>query len=113
MLDSEEALFAAIAAGGVPPHQIVPISNLITWHIFGMARALISDAEEARHTGVSAEAYWMARNSFWLTYFDAARYPTMSAIWEAGGFDDPDVADFDRALTRLLDAVELSVNRTG
>lgn len=113
VLDSEEALYAAIAAGGVPPTRIVAIANVITWHVFGMARAQISDAEEARHTGVSAEAYWMARNSFWVTYFDMNRYPTMSAIWDAGGFDDPDTADFDRMLTSLLDAIELLINASG
>jgi hypothetical protein len=91
----------------------VAIANVITWHVFGMARAQKSDAEEARHTGVSAEAYWMARNSFWVTYFDMNRYPTMSAIWDAGGFDDPDTADFDRMLTSLLDAIELLINASG
>ena len=109
VLDSEESLYAAIAAAGVPPSRIVAIYNVITWHVFGMARAQISDAEEARHTGVSAEAYWMARNSFWATYFDPERYPNISAIWEAGGFDDPDTADFDKMLTRLLDAIELLI----
>jgi AcrR family transcriptional regulator len=113
VLDSEESLYAAIAAGGVPPARIVSIANVITWHVFGMARAQISDAEEARHTGVSAEAYWMARNNFWITYFDMNRYPTMSAIWDAGGFDDPDTADFDKMLTRLLDAIELLINASG
>jgi AcrR family transcriptional regulator len=106
VLDTEEALYASIAAGGVPPRQIPPIADVITWHLFGMGRAQISDAIEARHTGVSTEAYYMARNSFWTTYFDMARYPTMSAIWEAGGFDDPAAADFDHALARLLAAVD-------
>jgi AcrR family transcriptional regulator len=111
VLDFEESLLAAIAAGGVPPARIFPISNVITWHLFGMARAQISDAEEARHTGVSAEAYWTARNSFWGTYFDSARYPTMRAIWDAGGFDDPDAQNFDQVLARLMQAVELLVTQ--
>ena len=60
---------------------------------------MIGDADEARHTGVSAEAYWDARASFWDTYFDWTRYPTMAAIWEAGGFDE-------RMLDRLLTGIE-------
>ena len=109
VLDFEESLLAAIAAGGVPPARIFPISNVITWHLFGMARAQISDAEEARHTGVSAEAYYLSRNSFWVTYFDPARYPTMAAIHASGGFDDPENQDFETMLARLLDAIELLV----
>jgi len=106
VLDSEEAAYAAIAAAGVEPRQIPLIANVITWQLFGMARALISDAEEARHTGVSTEAYYMSRNSFWVTHFDMERYPVMSAIWDAGGFDNPEADDFDQQLHRLLDAVE-------
>lgn len=108
VLDAEEALYAAIAAAGVSPREIPAISNVITWHLVGMARAQISDAEEARHTGVSAEAYYMSRSSFWVTYFDPARYPTMSAIHYSGGFDEPE-QDFEPTLARLLDAVELLV----
>lgn len=109
VLDSEEALLAAIAAAGVPPRQVPVIYNVITWHLFGMARAQISDAVEARHTGVSAEAYYLARSSFWVTYFDPDRYPTMAAVHASGGFDDPENWDFETMLTRLLDAIELLV----
>ncbi|HEX8507999.1 MAG TPA: TetR/AcrR family transcriptional regulator [Propionibacteriaceae bacterium] len=109
VLDSEEALYAAVAAAGVAPRQVPAIANVITWHLVGMARAQISDAEEARHTGVSAEAYYLSRNSFWVTYFDPARYPTMAAIHASGGFDDPENQDFETMLARLLDAIELLV----
>ena len=60
-------------------------------------------------TGTSAEAYWNSRASFWETYFDYGRYPTMAAIWEAGGFDDEQAHAFDRQLRRLLDGLEASL----
>ena len=57
-------------AAGFTGAENVAISNLIQWQLLGAARSMISDADEARHTGVSAEAYWDSRASFWVTYFD-------------------------------------------
>ena len=106
VLDVSEALYAALFAAGFVEAENVAMSNLIQWQLLGAARSMISDADEARHTGVSAEAYWDSRASFWNTYFDGSRYPTMAAIWEAGGFDDPAGWDFERMLNRLLTGIE-------
>ena len=106
VLDVSEALYAALLAAGFTGAENVAISNLIQWQLLGAARSMISDADEARHTGVSAEAYWDSRASFWGTYFDWDRYPTTAAIWEAGGFDDPAGWDFERMLDRLLTGIE-------
>ena len=106
VLDVSEALYAALFSAGFVAAENVAISNLIQWQLLGAARSMISDADEARHTGVSAEAYWDSRASFWDTRFNWSRYPTMAAIWEAGGFDDPAGWDFDRMLNRLLTGIE-------
>lgn len=106
VLDVSESLYTALFAAGFAGAENVAITNLIQWQLLGAARSMISDADEARHTGVSAEAYWDSRASFWETYFDWNRYPTMAAIWEAGGFDDPAGWDFDRVLDRLLTGIE-------
>jgi AcrR family transcriptional regulator len=108
VLDVSEALYAALFAAGFTGAENVAIFNLIEWQLVGAARYMIGDADEARHTGVSAEAYWDSRANFWLTHFDSNRYPTMAAIWEAGGFDDPAGWDFDRMLDRLLTGIEQS-----
>lgn len=105
VLDVEEALYAALATAGLGPADVVNFSNLIGWHLRGMARAFLADSEEERRTGVSAEAYWEARNSFWATYFDPGRYPNLLWIWEAGVFDDPEQASYDAAVPRMLAAV--------
>ncbi len=63
------------STAGFAGAENVAISNLIQWQLLGAARSMISDADEARHTGVSAEAYWDSRASFWETYFDWNRYP--------------------------------------
>jgi AcrR family transcriptional regulator len=106
VLDVDEALYAAVLAAGFTAAENVAISNLVRWQLLGAARATIGDTAEERHTGVSAEAYWESRSSFWITYFDPARFPTMAAVWESGGFDDPAGWDFDRMITRLLDGIE-------
>jgi AcrR family transcriptional regulator len=106
VLDVSEALYAALSAAGFTGAENVAISNLIQWQLVGAARYMISDADEARHTGVSAEAYWDSRASFWDTYFDWHRYPTMAEIWKAGGFDDPVGWGFERMLDRLLTGIE-------
>jgi AcrR family transcriptional regulator len=112
VLDVEEALYAALHAAGFTGAENVALANLIRWQLLGAARATIGDAAEERHTGVSAEAYWESRSSFWITYFDPTRFPSMAAVWEAGGFDDPAGWDFDRMITRLLDGIEqLTVGR--
>ena len=106
VLDVEEALYAAMYAAGFTGAENVALSNLIRWQLLGAARSMISDAAEERHTGVSAEAYWESRSSFWTTYFDEKRFPTMFAIWSSGGFDDPAGYDIERMITWLLDGIE-------
>ncbi len=110
VLDVEEALYAALLAAGFTGAQNVAVSNLIQWQLLGAARATISDADEARHTGISTEAYWESRASFWVTYFDPDRFPAMAAVHWAGGFDDPAGWDFDQLLSRLLDGIERLAN---
>lgn len=109
VLDAEEELYRALAASGLTPVQITGVKNLILWHVHGVAWTDIQDREEARRTGVSTEAYWESRNSFWYTYFEPARFPTMSWIHENGGFDDALVQNFDFTFHRVLDGIELLV----
>lgn len=111
VLDADEALYAAVARAGLGGADVVSTTNLIIWQMLGAARSQIAEADETRRTGTSAEAYWNSRASFWETYFSYARYPTMAAIWEAGGFDDERAHAFDRQLARLLDGLEASFRR--
>ena len=112
VLDADEALYAAVSRTGLTGADVVSVTNLILWQLLGAARAEIVEADETRRTGTSAEAYWNSRASFWETYFDYDRYPTMAAIWQAGGFDDKQAHAFDRQLRRLLDGLEASLDPT-
>ena len=109
VLDADEALYAAVFRAGLRGSDVVSTTNLIIWQLLGAARSQIVESDEARRTGTSAEAYWDSRASFWHTYFDYRRYPTMATVWEAGGFDDDQAYAFDRMLSRLLDGLEASL----
>lgn len=111
VLDAEEALYAAVRAAGLRGTDVVAVTNLILWQVVGAARSQITDAAEERHTGTSSEAYWISRVSFWVTYFDPDRFPTMAEIWELGGFDDEAGYDAVRGIARLLDAIEVMISR--
>jgi AcrR family transcriptional regulator len=106
VLDVSEWLYSALSAAGFHGARNVAVANLIQWQLVGAGRSVISDADEARHTGVSAQAYWDSRASFWVTYFDPDRFPTMAAIYAAGGFDDPAGWDVGQMIDRLLDVIE-------
>jgi len=111
VLDADEALYTAVFRAGLRGTDVVSTTNLIIWQLLGAARSQILESDEARRTGTSAETYWDSRASFWHTYFDYRRYPTMAAVWEAGGFDDDQAYAFDRLLARLLDGLESSLPR--
>ena len=111
VLDIEEDLYRAVRLTGLPPREIVRVKGLVESHVFGVARGKITDTSVSANTGISQDAYWESRSSFWETYYSAERFPTMTYIWERGGFDNGVDDDFEFGLGILLDGVELLVNR--
>jgi hypothetical protein len=102
------------AEAGLGPDARVRVASLLESYIFGMARGEVADRAEVLRTGESVDDYWAARASFWDTYFDPARFPTMLATWEGGGFEQSLDAerDLDFALDLILDSVERLVAAT-
>jgi len=113
VLDSQEDLYRAVSLSGLPSYEVVRVASLVESFVFGAARAQITDRIQAAQTGVSTDAYWDSRSSFWATYYTPDRFPTMTALWESGAFDQGTGGDpLDFGLQRLLDGVELLVGRT-
>ena len=110
VLDAEEDLYRALRVAGLTPVQIQGVRNLIAWHLQGVARTSLQEEEITKQTGVTNEDYWESRNSFWNTYFEPERYPTMVWIYEHGGFDLPEPAG-DYAFERLLDGIQTLVDQ--
>jgi AcrR family transcriptional regulator len=112
VLDIQEDLYRAVRLTGLPPHDVARVTGLVESHVFGLARGRITDTGIAARTGVSADDYWESRASFWGTYYSLERFPTMTWIWENGGFDEPRDDELGYSLGLLLDGVELLVGRS-
>lgn len=106
VLDAEEAGYRTLIDTGLSPREVVEVIGAVNGFIQGLARAANAEAREERVSGISAEEYWTS-SSFWSTYFDPERYPTMTRIWNAGGFEA--TGDVTAGLDRLLDAIELTI----
>lgn len=104
-MDRAEAMYAALEAWGVDAREVYVTAATIDAFVQGAARSAVIDRQTERMTGESYEGYFHARGEFWERYFDAARYPVHTRVWNAGGFDRPESA-FRFGLARILDAVE-------
>lgn len=110
VLDAQEAGLRTLVDTGLPADQVVEILGLVDAFVRGLARAAVAETVENDVSGMSSDEYWTSMSSFWADWFDVERYPVMTRIWEAGGFDAP--ADpFDASLDRLLDGVEMTIDR--
>jgi AcrR family transcriptional regulator len=110
MMDAREYLLAALYGTGLSPHQVGALT-LALETLVDAAVAVEVDSRQIEHaTGQTNEAWWQARTSFWDTYFEPDRYPTMVRIWHEGGFDRPAAetsADaYRHGLARLLDGIQ-------
>ena len=111
VLDAQEAGLRTLAGTGSAAVDVVRTLNLVDTFVQGTARADVAEDADLRDTGVDMESFWESMGSFWSTYFDYARYPTMARLYADGGFDAVD--DFEAALGRLLTIVELSLAAAG
>ncbi|MEQ3550628.1 TetR/AcrR family transcriptional regulator [Pseudonocardia nematodicida] len=107
VLDVQEDLYRVVALTGLDPATVVRSAGLIESHVFGAARAQITDTSVASRTGASRDDYYSARAGFWGSYYSEERFPTMLRLWNAGGFDDDDPADdWEFGLGLILDGIE-------
>jgi AcrR family transcriptional regulator len=106
VLDVQEDLYRAVALTGVAPTTVVEVAGLVESHVFGAARAAVTDTGVASRTGVTQDEYWNSRAGFWGTYFTTERFPTMTRLWEAGGFDGQVDSSWEHGLALILDGVE-------
>lgn len=110
VLDAQEAGLRTIVDTGLSELQVVDTLGLVDNYVQGLARATIAERTERDATGVGNDEYWTTLGSFWEDWFDVERYPVMTRVYVAGGFDAPQ-GPFDASLDRLLDAVEMAIDR--
>ncbi|WP_407445438.1 TetR/AcrR family transcriptional regulator [Rhodococcus sp. (in: high G+C Gram-positive bacteria)] len=110
VLDAQEAGLRILVDEGTTERQVVEIIGVVDNFVQGLARGAIAENRDRENTGLDRDAYWMSMNSFWEDWFDVERYPTMTRVWEAGAFDEPD-GPFEPSLERLLDSIELTIEK--
>nr|WP_277818657.1 TetR/AcrR family transcriptional regulator [Cellulosimicrobium arenosum] len=110
VLDAQEAGLRTVVDTGLTEVQVVETLGLVDNYVQGLARATIAESAEQATTGMGADEYWTTLSSFWEDWFDVERYPVMTRVYVAGGFDTPQ-GPLDASLERLLDAVEAAIDR--
>jgi Tetracyclin repressor-like, C-terminal domain/Bacterial regulatory proteins, tetR family len=108
VMDGFESLLASVSGIGLTGSEMVAVTKLISGYVVGVARSSIEAIEVVRETGVTEGQWWSERNMFWEEIFDVERFPTLTQIYESGGFDKPE-DDFQFGLQRVLDGIEALV----
>ncbi|GAA3028106.1 TetR/AcrR family transcriptional regulator [Streptosporangium longisporum] len=106
MAGFEHAL-ATVAGIGLGPAEMVAVVGLVGRFVEGEAVREAEVARVERRTGVSEQDWWGARESL---FAELSRYPTLTAVWEAGGYDEPE-DPFEFGLRRVLDGVEALIRQ--
>ncbi|MDA0564248.1 TetR/AcrR family transcriptional regulator [Streptomonospora sp. S1-112] len=98
-----ERLLAILSETGLPPAEVIAAADLLGGFVDAEALTLVEAARAEDASGQSHEEWWSARHSL---YDRLDAYPTITALWEAGGWDRP-ADSFAFGLARLLDGIEL------
>ncbi|MEU7898824.1 TetR/AcrR family transcriptional regulator C-terminal domain-containing protein [Nonomuraea sp. NPDC049152] len=104
VIGGSAAVLQALDGTGLTPAQILGAVNLIDAYVRGAVRRPVEAAEAERVSGVSTEEWWGARAGFWDTYFDQARFPLITRLWNVGAYDELG-DDFEFGLQRVLDGI--------
>jgi AcrR family transcriptional regulator len=122
---NETALFDsalhAVAGIGLGAGEMVLVVSLVGGYARGAAQGAVEAADAARLTGVTDDQWWQAHEGILDKYYDATRFPTVTAVQQAGGFDPPEggldynlqhaVDSFEFGLQRVLDGIDAFVRR--
>ncbi|MEU4537734.1 TetR/AcrR family transcriptional regulator [Streptosporangium sp. NPDC023825] len=100
-----EYALSTVAGTGLKPSEMVAVVGLVGRFVDSEAARVAEIAKVERHTGVSEEEWWGARDSL---YEKLHLYPTLTHVWEAGGYDEPEDS-FEFGLRRVLDGIEALV----
>ena len=99
------AYLGAVKDIGLTPPETIAVTEVVSNYVQGATRAVVEAVQTEQESGISDEEWWTERNEFWEQYFDQARFPHITLMWETGGYDEP-VDQFEFGLQRVLDGVE-------
>jgi AcrR family transcriptional regulator len=90
---------------GLTPAETLAVTELVGNYVQGATRRDVEAVQTVQESGVSDEAWWDERSEFWEQYFDVARFPHITLMWEQGGYEEP-IDQFEFGLQRVLDGIE-------
>ncbi|MFI0423514.1 TetR/AcrR family transcriptional regulator [Spongiactinospora sp. 9N601] len=102
-----DSMLATVRDTGLTPAQMIAVVDLVGRFVDAESLRLVETRRAEESSGVSHEEWWGARDSL---YARLDRYPTLTWLWESGGYDEPE-DPFEFGLARLLDGVELLVTQ--
>jgi AcrR family transcriptional regulator len=110
MLAEREFMLATIAELGLPITRINAAATTLSGYITAAARGAAENTLISRASGLTTEDWWQQRGELWEKWFDVEAHPTMTALWNGGGFDrgaDEQIEDaYEYGLRLLLDGIE-------
>ncbi|MFG1753143.1 TetR/AcrR family transcriptional regulator [Streptosporangium sandarakinum] len=98
-------MLGTLTGTALRPSEVIAVIDLLGRFVDAEALLLAETRREERRSGVSEQDWWGARDSL---YERLDRYPTLTRLWETGGWDHPEDS-FTFGLRRLLDGVEVLV----
>ncbi|MEU8250481.1 TetR/AcrR family transcriptional regulator C-terminal domain-containing protein [Nonomuraea sp. NPDC048916] len=102
-----ERMLSAVRDTGLTPAEMIAAVGLVGRFLDAEALLLVEAARRQRESGVSEEEWRSSRDSL---FERLDRYPTLTYLWEAGGYDPPEDS-FEFGLARILDGIELLIHR--
>ncbi|WP_433517510.1 TetR/AcrR family transcriptional regulator [Nonomuraea sp. CA-143628] len=102
-----EYMLSAVSGTGLTPAEMIAVVGLVARFVDSEALRLAEVARTERLSGVSEEEWWGSRDTL---YARLERYPTLTRLWEEGGYDEPE-DPFEFGLRRVLDGIEMLVQR--
>ncbi|HEY6738674.1 MAG TPA: TetR/AcrR family transcriptional regulator [Actinopolymorphaceae bacterium] len=105
-----EYILSALSRIGLTPQQMARAAVAISTFVTSTVSLEVQAEQLERATGQSNDEWWQDRERLWEEYFDVERFPTMTYVWEHGGYDsgahEAAAAGHDFGLQRLLDGLE-------
>lgn len=109
VMAEQEYVLSTLAGLGLAAEQLNLAATAVSTFVRAAVALEVEDAELERTSGQSGDAWWGERGSMWEDWFDVERHPTMTMVWNAGGFDagadEQATAGHRYGLDRLLDGI--------
>lgn len=117
MLAEREYVLSTLTGTGLTLRQINAAALAITAVVTATASLEAQSEQLERSTGQSNDAWWQERTRLWEEYFDVDAHPTMTHLWNHGGFHGS-TAEAMRVVhefgfERLLDGIDALVAGNG